>query len=456
MGPHGAWIEVGPAGAQSCLVLYPRSMMADSAERKPSIVFTCDDIEQIYQELAARGVPLLAAAPAHGLGHVRHLQRPRRQLVRPAPGRAQLTSRGPAAERERRHGDSRPAESLRQPAGQPEHRRRRQEDGRNAEGQRRCSRGPGRHRCPPSSPSSAGRTPRRAGRWRHVDQQRLDRRAGPALGQPERRPQYQQLPDRSRDCMQPGRPPPAAGSRSAPRAPNQRLSRPIVSALTVEAIPAAASTIPTVVAMPSWESTSFGRRAAGTAAAPSARIVSAIRRPRRSRRGETASGWPPVSAGPVASARRAGRARHEQRDQQAGGEQHDAGAGERRPQPELVGERAAEQRAERDPEYFADWSMPEHSPRCWRGVVSEASVAMAVTTPVKNAVDDAQHQQAARASGRTRSAGSPIPAPNDARWIISRARSGPPPCPRSAPCRPSRRRRGRRSARPRGRPRPGR
>ncbi len=29
MGPDASWIEVGPAGAASCLVLYPRSMMED-------------------------------------------------------------------------------------------------------------------------------------------------------------------------------------------------------------------------------------------------------------------------------------------------------------------------------------------------------------------------------------------------------------------------------------------
>ena len=41
MGPQASWIEVGPPPAESCLVIYPKSMMEDWAERKPSIVFEC-------------------------------------------------------------------------------------------------------------------------------------------------------------------------------------------------------------------------------------------------------------------------------------------------------------------------------------------------------------------------------------------------------------------------------
>jgi predicted enzyme related to lactoylglutathione lyase len=57
MGPAGSWIEVGPAGAESCLVLYPQEMMTDWAERKPSIVFKCGNLQQTYEELSGRGVP---------------------------------------------------------------------------------------------------------------------------------------------------------------------------------------------------------------------------------------------------------------------------------------------------------------------------------------------------------------------------------------------------------------
>jgi predicted enzyme related to lactoylglutathione lyase len=56
MGPNAKWIEVGPAQAESCLVLYPKAMMKDWAERKPSIVFECQDIQQTYQDMTRRGV----------------------------------------------------------------------------------------------------------------------------------------------------------------------------------------------------------------------------------------------------------------------------------------------------------------------------------------------------------------------------------------------------------------
>lgn len=39
MNPKGSWIEVAPAGAQTCFVLYPKAMMADWEQRKPSVVF---------------------------------------------------------------------------------------------------------------------------------------------------------------------------------------------------------------------------------------------------------------------------------------------------------------------------------------------------------------------------------------------------------------------------------
>jgi lactoylglutathione lyase len=56
MGPQGDWIEVGPRGAESCLVIYPRSMMEDWAERKPSIVFECEDVHRTYEAMRDRGV----------------------------------------------------------------------------------------------------------------------------------------------------------------------------------------------------------------------------------------------------------------------------------------------------------------------------------------------------------------------------------------------------------------
>ena len=56
MGPDASWIEVGPEGASSCLVLYPKSMMRDWAERKPSIVFETDDIQKTFERMRGNGV----------------------------------------------------------------------------------------------------------------------------------------------------------------------------------------------------------------------------------------------------------------------------------------------------------------------------------------------------------------------------------------------------------------
>ena len=56
MGPAALWIEVAPPGAGTCLVLYPRAMMPDWAELKPSIVFHCPDVEALCPELESRGV----------------------------------------------------------------------------------------------------------------------------------------------------------------------------------------------------------------------------------------------------------------------------------------------------------------------------------------------------------------------------------------------------------------
>jgi lactoylglutathione lyase len=56
MGNGLYWLEVAPAGAQSRLVLYPKSLMNDWSERKPSIVFECEDVDRIYQEVKSRGV----------------------------------------------------------------------------------------------------------------------------------------------------------------------------------------------------------------------------------------------------------------------------------------------------------------------------------------------------------------------------------------------------------------
>jgi predicted enzyme related to lactoylglutathione lyase len=50
------WLEVGPPGAETALVLYPKAIMDDWAARKPSVVFVVDDIEQTCDRLARNGV----------------------------------------------------------------------------------------------------------------------------------------------------------------------------------------------------------------------------------------------------------------------------------------------------------------------------------------------------------------------------------------------------------------
>ncbi|CAH0345275.1 VOC family protein [Bacillus sp. CECT 9360] len=57
MGPPGSfWLEVGPKGAGTALVIYPKSMMTNWAELKPSIVFLTDDIKETYQTMKDNGV----------------------------------------------------------------------------------------------------------------------------------------------------------------------------------------------------------------------------------------------------------------------------------------------------------------------------------------------------------------------------------------------------------------
>jgi lactoylglutathione lyase len=52
----GRWIEIAPPGAASCLVLYPRVLLPDWADRKPSIVFDCDDVSATVAAMKSRGV----------------------------------------------------------------------------------------------------------------------------------------------------------------------------------------------------------------------------------------------------------------------------------------------------------------------------------------------------------------------------------------------------------------
>ncbi|MBD2860566.1 VOC family protein [Paenibacillus oceani] len=56
MGASGSWIEVAPFGAETALVIYPRSMMDNWSELKPSLVFDCEDIGATYETMKRNGV----------------------------------------------------------------------------------------------------------------------------------------------------------------------------------------------------------------------------------------------------------------------------------------------------------------------------------------------------------------------------------------------------------------
>lgn len=56
MGNSMTWMEVAPEGAESCLVLYPKRLMINFPELKPSIVFACEDIEELCAKLKTQGV----------------------------------------------------------------------------------------------------------------------------------------------------------------------------------------------------------------------------------------------------------------------------------------------------------------------------------------------------------------------------------------------------------------
>ena len=56
MGGAGTWLELAPKEADTCIVIYPRSLMPNWQELKPSIIFECADAEATYETLKSRGV----------------------------------------------------------------------------------------------------------------------------------------------------------------------------------------------------------------------------------------------------------------------------------------------------------------------------------------------------------------------------------------------------------------
>ncbi len=68
MGPNMIWMEVGPVGAETALVIYPKAMMENSEELKPSIVFQCEDIQAAYKEMSGKGVAFPMEPQKMGFG----------------------------------------------------------------------------------------------------------------------------------------------------------------------------------------------------------------------------------------------------------------------------------------------------------------------------------------------------------------------------------------------------
>ena len=60
MGPNASWLEVAPVGAETRLVIYPKTMMKESENKKASIVFQCEDVKATYEKFKANGVEFLS------------------------------------------------------------------------------------------------------------------------------------------------------------------------------------------------------------------------------------------------------------------------------------------------------------------------------------------------------------------------------------------------------------
>jgi len=76
MGPQGNWVELVHNKGQLRLVPYPRSIMPDWRERKPSIVFSCEDVNDLFEELSARGVQFKGKPTKMGWGNFAHFVDP--------------------------------------------------------------------------------------------------------------------------------------------------------------------------------------------------------------------------------------------------------------------------------------------------------------------------------------------------------------------------------------------
>jgi predicted enzyme related to lactoylglutathione lyase len=89
MMPGVNWVEVAPKGAETCVVIYPRALMQGWEQMKPSIVFSCADVEATCAHLQARGVKLVDHPRAMPWGISAKIADPDGNeflLVQPTPG----------------------------------------------------------------------------------------------------------------------------------------------------------------------------------------------------------------------------------------------------------------------------------------------------------------------------------------------------------------------------------
>ncbi len=70
LGPAGSWIEMGPQGSPTSLVIYPRDAMPDADNRRGMILLQCDDIHATHEELAGKGVTFTQEPTSIGWAHM--------------------------------------------------------------------------------------------------------------------------------------------------------------------------------------------------------------------------------------------------------------------------------------------------------------------------------------------------------------------------------------------------
>jgi lactoylglutathione lyase len=68
LGPAGSWIEMGPPGSQTSCLIYPRDALPDWQTRQAFIIFGCDNIQETFESLAARGVVFTQEPTSLGWG----------------------------------------------------------------------------------------------------------------------------------------------------------------------------------------------------------------------------------------------------------------------------------------------------------------------------------------------------------------------------------------------------